>query len=298
MRRFANLIAMFLMIILAAACGGLVSGHGAGATYADIAYGDASAQQTLDLYVPAGSGPFPVIVYIHGGGFKFGDKRSGTASTIVRAGVERGYAVASINYRLSDEAKFPAAVDDALLAVRFLKAEAGSYGLSAGQIVAWGDSAGGNLAAMVATNRGEADGAGIQAAINWFGPIQFDQMDAQFAALGLEPRLGATSAPGSPESQYLGVTVGTPEAAELVRRASPQSYITPDDPPVFIQHGTADRNVPVLQSEAFAAALSTVIGPENVVYVSLEGAGHGGDAFTGDANLDLVFAFLDERVGH
>ena len=131
----------------------------------------------------------------------------------------------------------------------------------------WGESAGGNLASMAATRGSEADGTDLQAAVNWFGPIVFDQMDAQFDTLGIAPMLGATSADGSPESTYLGVVVGTADAADLVVGASPQTYITPDDPPMIIQHGTADRNVPILQSENFAAALSKTIGPERVLYL-------------------------------
>ncbi|MEO1171691.1 MAG: prolyl oligopeptidase family serine peptidase, partial [Myxococcota bacterium] len=109
-------------------------------------------------------------------------------------------------------------------------------------------------------------------------------------------RLGPTDAPGSPESQYLGVAVGAPEAAGLVRDASPQSYITPDDPPMLIQHGTEDHNVPILQSQNFAEALARVIGPENVVFLALSGAGHGGDAFLNEENFARVFDFLDARL--
>ncbi|MEO1483660.1 MAG: alpha/beta hydrolase [Myxococcota bacterium] len=266
------------------------------AWFPDLAYASASPRQTLDLYLPRGAQPFPFIVYIHGGGFKAGNKRAGNAPHIISAALGRGYAVASLNYRRSGEATFPAAVEDVFTAIRFLKTVAPEYGLAPDRMATWGDSAGGNLAAMAATRGTAEDGTQVQAAVDWFGPIVFDRMDAEFAALGLAPRLGPTDAPGSPESQYLGVAVGAPEAAGLVRDASPQSYITPDDPPMLIQHGTEDHNVPILQSQNFAEALARVIGPENVVFLALSGAGHGGDAFLNEENFARVFDFLDARL--
>ncbi len=264
--------------------------------FSNLAYAEISRRQKLDLFLPEGTPPFPTIVYIHGGGFKSGNKRSGNARQVIRAALGQGYAVASINYRRSGEATFPAAVEDVFSAIRFLKAQAATYGLAEDRMATWGASAGGNLAAMAATRGSAQDGTQVQAAVNWFGPIVFDQMDQQFETLGLEPMLGATSAPGSPESDYIGIAVGAPEAASLVEQASPQSYITPDDPPMLLQHGTADRNVPVLQSESFADALARTIGGENVEFDAIEGAGHGGDAFLSDENFARVFDFLDKHL--
>lgn len=258
-----------------------------------IAYADRSGRQRLDLYLPDAAKPYPVIVYIHGGGFRAGNKRAGNAPDIIRAGLDRGYAVASLNYRLSGEATYPAAVEDVFAAIKYLKTNAADYDVDSARMATWGDSAGGNLASMAATRGSKAEGTDLQAAVNWFGPIVFDQMDSQFETLGIVPMLGATSAEGSPESTYLGVVVGTADAADLAIAASPQTYISPDDPPMIIQHGTADRNVPILQSENFAAALSETIGPERVVFDALEVAGHGGGAFLTEANFDRVFAFLD-----
>ncbi len=259
----------------------------------NVTYGDQSSSQKLDLYLPDAAKPYPLIVYIHGGGFRAGNKRAGDAPDIIRAGMDRGYAVASLNYRLSGEATYPAAIDDVFAAINYLKVNSADYDLDPDRMATWGDSAGGNLASMAATRGSKVDGTDLQAVVNWFGPIVFDQMDSQFESLGIEPMLGATSADGSPESTYLGAVVGTAEAADLVIDASPQTYITPDDPPMILQHGTADRNVPILQSENFATALSEVIGPERVVFDALEGAGHGGDAFLTEANFGRVFAFLD-----
>ena len=262
----------------------------------DLAYASQSKKQKVDIYAPEGTGPFPVIVAIHGGGFFTGSRSGGDLRVIVDSGLKRGYAVVAVGYRLSGEATFPAAVEDLQAAIRFVRQHAADYALDPDRFVAWGASAGGNLAAMAATKGDPAAGTHVQAAVDWFGPIRFDRMDAQFAALGLEPRLGATDAERSPESRYLGIAVGAESAAELVEAASPQSYISADDPPMLIQHGTADRNIPITQSEEFARELASVIGSENVLFEALQGAGHGGPAFETEANLATIYRFLDRHL--
>ncbi|MEM9225518.1 MAG: alpha/beta hydrolase [Pseudomonadota bacterium] len=276
-------------------CSGPVKTDAAQSIWRDVAYGEASGRQTLDAFVPPGEGPFPVIVYIHGGGFFTGNKTMG-AKLIVEAGLAADYAVASVGYRLSGEAVFPAAIDDVQAAIVFLKQMAGDYGLDPDRIAVWGASAGGHLAAMAAVKGEAADNTAVQTAVDWFGPIRFDEMDAQFAVLGLKPAFGATGRAGSPESKYLGEVVGTPAADALVTASSPLTYISPDDPPFLIQRGTADRNIPITQSELFAAALSKVIGAENVAFDIIGGAGHGGAEFQTEENMARIFAFLDSHL--
>lgn len=269
----------------------------------DIAYATSSAAQKLDIFLPdQGEGPFPVIISIHGGAFKLGNRKSGELAPML-AGLVRGFAVVSVDYRLSGEARFPAAMHDLKAAVRYIKAHASEYKLDASRVVAWGGSAGGNLAALLGTSAGDAylegtegvsgPSSAVQAVVDWYGPISFSTMDAEFKALGATPRMGATSSATSPESEYVGKTVGTPEAEPLVKLASPASYIDPTDPPFYIQHGTADTNVPLTQSVNFAGKLSTAIGTDRVVFEKLEGAGHGGAAFETVDNLDKIYGFLE-----
>lgn len=272
----------------------------------DLAYASRSAAQKLDLYLPnEGSGPFPLIIEFHPGGFMAGGKSMGIGPML--EGLKRGYAVASVGYRLSGEAPFPAAVNDAKGAVRFLRASAGRYNLDPRRFAAWGSSAGGNLAAMVAVsandpyladpslgNAGVSDA--VQAAVDWYGPLDFSAMDEQFKSLGISGAMGPTSSPTSPESKYLGKTVGTPEAGDLARKADPGTYISADDPPMFIQHGSADRNVPITQSRDFAARLAAAIGKDRVVFQSLEGAGHGGPLFETVDNVAKILDFLDRHL--
>ncbi len=271
--------------------------------YMDVAYATASETQKLDIYLPnEGTGPFPVIVQIHGGAFKSGDKASGELTPAL-SGMERGYAVVAVNYRLSAEAQFPAQINDIKAAIRYIRANAAQYNLDPDRLATWGGSAGGSLSALAGTsgdvaaladdslgNAGVSDR--VQACVDWFGPIVFSEMDAQFAELGITP-VGVTSDANSPESQYLGQTVGTDTAVELLKQASAQSHISADDPPFFIQHGTADRNIPITQSINFAAELNAVLGTGKVTFTQLEGAGHGTSEFMTAANIATILDFLD-----
>jgi acetyl esterase/lipase len=187
----------------------------------DLPYGAASPAQQLDIYLPeSGAGPFPVILHIHGGGFAIGDKREMHVMTYLR-GLERGYAVISINYRLSGEAVFPAGLQDVKAAIRWLRVHADEYHLDPSRVAACGGSSGGNYAAIVGVTEGaalfDAPGtdpavpAGVSAVVDWFGPTDFLSMDDQLAASGPGPcdhRRG-----DSPESRYL----GAPPTATSVR---------------------------------------------------------------------------------
>lgn len=279
--------------------------------YLDVAYADTSESQKLDIYLPENideSEPVPVIVYIHGGAFKMGDKGSGVLGSVLQ-GLEKGYAVVSVNYRMSGEETFPAAVEDIKAAIRYLRANASEYNLDEENFAVWGESAGGNLAAMIGTTGDDTtfdnaslgntdESSAVQAVVDWFGPLQFTEMDNQFAALGLTPKMGVTSSSTSPESQYIGADISeNPEAAE---KANPGNYISKNDPAFLIQHGTADTNVPITQSENFTKELTSVLGSDKVTFEAMEGAGHGDfgavKAFETQENIDRVFAFLDSQL--
>lgn len=272
-------------------------------TYKDLAYATLSSAQKLDLYIPTtGSGPFPVVIMIHGGGFMFGDKSDGAGLTGVSQLLAEGYAVASINYRLSGETTYPAQIFDAKAAVRFLRANATKYNLNPDKFGAWGASAGGNLAALLGTTCGVAELEGaelgyaeqsscVQAVVDWFGPIDFLKMQEQLAAAGCP---ASTDSANSPESKLVGAPIQT--VPEKVALTNPMNYITPDDAPFFIENGTADCNIPPIQNKNLADALSSIIGAHKVTYVSLEGAGHGGAQFETVENLQLVINFLNKYL--
>jgi acetyl esterase/lipase len=272
-------------------------------TYKDLAYASISSAQKLDLYVPtSGSGPFPVVVMVHGGGFMMGDKADGTGLAGVDQLLAAEYAVASINYRLSSEAVYPAQINDAKAAVRFLRANASTYNLNPVSIGAWGASAGGNLVSLLGTTCGVAELEGaelgnpdqsscVQAVVDWFGPIDFLKMDEQFAGSACPQTHDDAS---SPESKLVGAAIQT--VPDLVKATNPMNYVDATDAPFFIENGTADCNIPPIQNKNLADALSAVIGAEKVTYVSLEGAGHGGAQFETADNLKLVISFLDKYL--
>ena len=232
----------------------------------------------LTLYLPkSGRGPFPIVVYIHGGGWKLdpeGVEGPSGAATLVRlAGL--GYAVAVPSYRTSSEARFPAQLIDVKMAIRYMKTYAARYRADKERVVIWGASAGGNLAALAATTchlkqfdpvampTGSLTGlhapfidpdvsSCVVAAIDWFGPTDFSQLDAQTdsppAAAGIH------GVAGSRESDYLGCAlVDCP--SERLQAANPISYLSTDDPPMLIMHGLADRRVPWKQSQELYDAL-------------------------------------------
>ncbi len=272
----------------------------------DLAYAPMSAAQRLDIYLPpAGEGPFPVVVWIHGGGWSSGDKALAPNSAPRRLDA-RGYAVVSLNYRLSGEARFPAAVHDVKAAVRWLRANGARYHLLVEEIGTWSSSAGGHLAAMLGTSGGVPDLEGadlgnaeessrVQAVVVWFGPSDLLQMDVQATEQGC-PLFQGTGhdSSTSPEGRFLGDAPS--QVPQLAAQASPVTWASADDPPSLIQHGLSDCTVPWRQSESLAAALSAQLPPESVTLVYLE-AGHGGGGFAADTTLERVANFSTRFCG-
>jgi len=257
----------------------------------DLPYvSDGHPRQVLDLYLPDGGERMPLIVWIHGGAFRAGSKESGVPLDYLDA----GYAIASINYRLSQHARFPAQIEDCKAAVRWLRAHAAQYGLDATRFAAWGPSAGGNLVAMLGTTGhvtrfdvGEylEASSGVHAVVDYFGPTDFLQMDAHRVPGGM-----VHDAPDSPESELVGGPIQV--NADRVAAANPITYVGPDAPPFLIVHGELDPLVPHHQSELLVAALERAGVP--VTFYTVEGAGHGG--FTDPAEPELTRAFLAEHL--
>ena len=265
----------------------------------DVPYATLSTSQKLDIYWPeSGVGPFPVILAIHGGAFKFGDKRDNQLLPMLE-GLARGYVVVSINYRMSGEAIFPALVQDVFAAIRWVRAHATQYDFDPEKIATWGGSAGGYLSLMVGVGQGlpffndlslgnPSHSGHVQAVVAWFPPTDFLKMDEQLAASGFAPDAQAAHcAAHSPESLILGQQIT--EIPGLVRVANPETYIRPGLPPFFIQHGDADTIVPFQQSVNFAAKMDA----QKVTFEILPGAGHGDTAFQTPENIQKVLDFLD-----
>lgn len=273
--------------------------------YLDIPYGTESKAQCLDLFLPEkGDGPFPVLIHIHGGGFAIGNKRDDHMDAYLK-GLHRGLAVASIEYRLSGEAIFPAAVLDCRAALRFLKAHGAEYHIDPDRIALIGGSAGGNLVAMMAMNipngafpgEKQADEYSelprIRAAVDQFGPMNFKTMDDQARQNGISNV--NHDVPTSPESKYIGVAISE-ASQELCDQANPATYASERMCPMLVQHGTADKLVPYEQSVEFVEALKAKGLGGRVRFVPLPGANHEDKMFVAEENMDLVFDFVTKYL--
>jgi acetyl esterase/lipase len=260
----------------------------------DLAYVDGGHErQKLDLYLPSDArGPLPLIVWVHGGGWQAGSK---TSVLPLRHGlIAKGYAIASIGYRLTDTAPFPAQIQDVKAAIRWLRAHAAEHRLAPDRFVAWGSSAGGHLVAMLGT-AGDIkafdvgahldQSSRVQAVIDFFGPSDLQRFVTT-------PGYESHARPGSPENKLIGGVVA--EHPAKAAAASPVSYVTKDDAPFLILHGSADPTVPANQSEILHAALRQA-GVQSTLHV-LPGAKHGGPEFSSPAALGWIEAFLAEQA--
>ncbi|MEJ5976456.1 alpha/beta hydrolase [Novosphingobium sp. PS1R-30] len=277
-----------------------VSFPGGVSAWRDVAYQTLPGYrpQIVDVYVPAGKGPHPLVLYIHGGGWMGGHTRHSGAladfpKVLARLAAE-GFTVASLEYRLSGEARFPAQLQDANAALRFLRAHAAQYKIDTTRVGLWGGSAGGHLAALTAlTCRDTAldpaaaqDGC-VQAAVTWYGVYDFATMRE-------------ATTPDAPGARLLGCTGPCP--AEALRKVSPDSYIDAKDPPFLLIHGTEDKVVPVGQSHVGEAALRRAGVPVEAIYI--DGVDHSfigkTPAQTREATLratNATFDFFHAKLG-
>ena len=270
--------------------------------YLDIAYNNESENQKLDIYLPEGEGPFPAIIYLHGGGFALGTKRDSHLDAILR-GIEKGYAVIGVEYRLSGEAIFPAAVLDIRNAVRWIKEHASEYNIDPNRLASIGGSAGGNLSSMLAMNIKNGDFIGeenkeykfeptIKTAIDFYGPTNFKVMDEQARANGIS--FTDHHEPYSAESNYLGKPLNDVDY-EYAQKANPMNYISKDMSPILIQHGRIDKLVPFQQSEIFVEAIRN-IDETKVRFIPLDNADHDDKQFDSIENMENVWDWLKEKL--
>jgi acetyl esterase/lipase len=273
----------------------------------DIRYAEGSDFQTLDLYLPEGDAPdggWPLAIFVHGGAWMMCDKRDIQLNAPLKL-LQHGFAVASINYRLSSEATFPAQIHDVKAAIRCLKAKAKEFALSSGRFGIWGASAGGHLAMLAGASAGvniledltqgwaEQD-CTVQAVVSWFGPTNFLMMDAYFAETGAGT--ADHSAPDSPESKLLGGPITGQPA--MVAAANPETWITADCPPFLFQHAPGDPIVPVQHSVHFAHRINERAGYGRAQLRFVENAGHAGPEFDKDDVVAVVIAFLKDKLAH
>ncbi|HBV64260.1 MAG TPA: hypothetical protein DEF45_14705 [Rhodopirellula sp.] len=249
----------------------------------------------LDLYRPKSTTPTALVIWIHGGGWKSGSKAGGGPAVLQL--LQRGYAVASVEYRLSGEAVFPAAIEDCKAAVSFLRLHADKYHLDPKRFGVWGSSAGGHLVSLLGTTN-DVDqfdthpvtrkaSSEVQAVCNWFGPSDFLRMN------DFPSRINHDAA-DSPESRFIGGAIQ--DNPEQVQRANPASYASAGDPPFLHLHGDKDQLVPFNQSEILHAALKSS-GVETTLY-KVVGGGHGFGG-SNDSRAELIeksIQFFDSKL--
>ncbi|MEW4491025.1 alpha/beta fold hydrolase [Thalassoglobus sp. JC818] len=263
----------------------------------DVVFGQGGGRDlTMHIVVPKErvTSPAPVFVWVHGGGWKGGTKEGGVGQVIPL--VRKGFVGATIEYRLTGEAPFPAQIEDCKCAIRYLRAHAEQYNIDPERIAVGGSSAGGHLVALMGTSGDvpELEGDGgwpnessrVQAVVDLYGPTDFKQF---VTAKGYEKH----NDDGSPESLLLGGGEVLPQT-EKIRRVNPITYIDENDPPFLIIHGTNDRTVPLNQSETLHAALQGANVPSKLHVI--DGAGHGGPGFSDPAVQQMKLEFLSQLL--
>jgi len=278
----------------------------------------------LDLYEPTGKpGSHPLVVFIHGGGWLSGHTRHSGAfenwPEVLASLAAKGYVVASVEYRLSSEARFPAAIQDIKAAIRWLRAHATEYGMDKSRTLVWGGSAGGQLAALAATSCGapalepqpvapqpgrvqgtvkpeDKESDCVQGLVTWYGIFDFSTLVTQSGTRGRE-----VGTAGSSPSVYLGCALSSCPTAVLAA-ASAAHYVDSKDPPALIIHGSDDRTVPVQQSRDFYALLKSK--GVAVELVEIPGVDHSFIGSTPEATraasllaLQKTFGFIERTLG-
>ncbi len=266
----------------------------------DISYiPDGDAAQKLDLYLPekAADHPMPLIVHIHGGGWRGGSKYPCPVVPMVN----KGYAVASVEYRFSQKAIFPAQIQDCQAAIRWLRAHSKEYNFDTTKVGVVGASAGGHLSALVGTSGGKKAFATIggnddqsdkvQAVCDYYGPADFTTVVQQADADKNARSIFKFNTPTDPYSLLTGANLDDKAKSEAV---SPVHYVSKDNPPFLILHGTHDTLVPYAQSQELTAALKEK-GVEAWLQ-TIPGGGHGAPGFNKPALYVLIMNFFDKHL--
>jgi acetyl esterase/lipase len=288
-----------------------------GKSYMNVQYSKVSESDYLHLFVPESDKPLPLFIMVHGGGFFYNDLDSRQATLFYQKVRDMGYAVATINYRLGQEANYPAAIEDVKAAVRFLRANADTYGLDSEHFIIAGESAGGYLACMAAVttddefNDGQHAGVSgqVQGLVDFYGCMEFYTFDEQFKELKV-PKLIRTFADGWLSKITKGTGANSVEEVWIGKNASDmtqeerQTYTVPyyakqnlnsdTDLQVVILHGDADITVPYLQSEEFYELTSKLLGNDKVNYRLFRNYGHAADGFYSEDTIGWILEqFVD-----
>jgi acetyl esterase/lipase len=248
----------------------------------------------LDLYKPATGSNAPLLVWVHGGAWENGNKDAMPVGTLV----DRGFAIASLDFSPASKAPFPGQIHEIKAAIRYLRGEAQRHGYDARRIAVLGASSGGHLAAVVGTSNGNKELEGVlgehddqssavQAIVSYFGASNLTTILKQSTPFGLNVREPALK-------RLLGAAPSENEA--IAKLASPVFQLDSADPPLLLLHGDQDPQMPINQSHELEGAYEKQGLAADLVVV--HGAAHGGDAFFAPQNIDRVAAFLTTHLRH
>ncbi len=261
----------------------------------------------LDVYVPDGVDDPPVVLWIHGGAWLMGDRRlppvMWPAGILFQKIVDAGLAVATLDYRHSREAPFPAQLHDTKAALRYLRRFAADLGIDADRVGVWGESAGAHLAALVGLTGGQPEWAGeegvrdgdttVSAVVDWYGVHDGALLDLR--GLPVDPTLVPPSHAETLSREPLQVlTESSPLGADALRLSSPIAHVRADAPPFLVMHGEADGLVPIVQSEVFVGALTAA--GARVEFRRIPGADHVFAGADPRPLMDDAIAWIAARV--
>ncbi|GAA0085929.1 alpha/beta hydrolase [Clostridium sp. CTA-7] len=291
----------------------------------DVSYENDSQAQKLDVWLPEGNGPFPVIVSIHGGGYSACDKRQKGMITPMLSGLSKGYAVIGLNYRLSRETQYPNPVKDIKQAIRFIKANASEWGIDPNRIVIWGGSAGGYMTLMSCLFADDEEfdnpddpnlliSAHIAGAIAWYPQTDFSSCDKELKMNSVinsflrkelldthekyVPAFGEVKesdfpyhdADNTPGVLFLGDST----QSETAKKASPIYRLHKSIPPILVQHGSGDEILPMQQSIRFALKANEICGDERVKLEIIPNAIHASVLFETEENIEKCLSFIGQ----
>ena len=271
--------------------------------FLDINYGTLP-EQLLDLYKPeSGTGPFPTVIYVHGGGWTMGSKTLSYLDGVIGL-LDHGYAVISVDYRLAPKTKFPEFLFDIKTSVRWARANAADYGLDPTRFGMAGDSAGGHLTLMIGFTADRPEYAGdeygwagysdgVQAICDMYGPSILAAPTEQFLRESGIPAI-PRAASGDRPSAYVSA-FGTDDPG-LLKLISPISHVHRDIPPVFIMHGALDSIVPYQHSTLLDKRIKEVCGDDRSELILYDDRNHADKAFNTKENSDLLAAFFDRHL--
>ncbi len=262
------------------------------AKHADLVYAEVDGHKLLlDLFVPRGVERPPLVVFIHGGSWRAGDRKRCPVSWLP----QEGFALASISYRFTDRAIFPAQIHDCKAAVRWLRANADTYGYNADRIAVAGSSAGGHLAVLLgvsgdvkalegAVGKNTDQSSKVAAIVDFYGPTDF--------LLRSRTHPERSEAPSSGNYQLLAGPVS--QKKELATLASGVTHVSAGDPPLLILHGDKDKTVLMDQSESLRKSYQDA--QLDVELVVVKGGGHGGTDFYSGGAREKIVAFLKKHL--